>query len=496
MNTPLALVCPIRGPLKAAAKSADGLTPSEEKLRIDAIRHLVARGYPEPNFIVEAVVKRFGHKGKNSLRADIAVLDVPATSVSKKEVDEVLAHTLLLGEIKRDSKDYEEAKHTQVKPMLDFAARMDCVGLYWDNIQQRVFWKKLHKGIIQVNEGPIGYLPDYGNSVLAKALTFNSINPTDSLQSVFDRIEDILHGTSVAQSKRYEVMLQLLLAKLFDEHSREASPDSPLQIQDPVAMGTPPAIALDKFNKVLKQAVSYYGKYLPAKVPDELPVDAAALSEVLRVLAPVKIVASKHSVIQDFYMRFAKGLYKWELGQYFTPTTVTDFIVELLNPGFGEHVKDPACGSADFLTAAFRIGRQTNPGYSAAVWGADDSTEAVQVAVLNMLLNGDGKTNIIKEDSLAQTPSYTDKFDIVVCNPPFGQRIVERRPTILKAYDLGYEWELKGSHYDKTTALPVSTKTSWSRSNSSARRFCRSSRSATQSTRSGAPSSSPASSTR
>lgn len=44
--------------------------------------------------------------------------------------------------------------------------------------------------------------------------------------------------------------------------------------------------------------------------------------------------------------------------------------------------------------AAFRIGRKYNPGFADCIWGVDNSTNAVQVAVLNMVLNGDGKTNI------------------------------------------------------------------------------------------------------
>ncbi|MCB7130180.1 MAG: N-6 DNA methylase, partial [Candidatus Brocadiales bacterium] len=453
MPDPLSLVCPIRGPLKISAKSADGLTPSEEKFRIDAIRYLISRGYPEAHFRVEAVVKRFGEKGRNSLRADIAILDVPVADIPAGEVDQLLEHTVLLGEVKRDNRSYEQARQTQVKPMLDFAARVDCLALYWDNIEQRIFWREVVDGITKTREGPLGSLPDYGQKISAKPLTFRTIAPTESLVSVFDRIEDILHSASVPQSKRYGVMLQFLLAKLYDEHSHENKPDSPLEVQDVEALATPVSIAVQKFDQLLKQAASYYGKYLQTPIGEKVNLSGEALRDVLRVLAPVKIVASKHNVIQEFYMRFTKGLYKWEMGQYFTPTTVTDFIVEVLNPQFGEHIKDPACGSADFLTAAFRIGRQFDPNYADTVWGADDSPEAVQVAVLNMLLNGDGKTNIVKEDSLANVNKYESKYDAVVCNPPFGQKIVERRQDVLKLYSLGHVWSEDGGRLQEEPKL-------------------------------------------
>ncbi len=53
-------------------------------------------------------------------------------------------------------------------------------------------------------------------------------------------------------------------------------------------------------------------------------------------------------------MKFAKSLYKWDLAQYLTPHEVIDFIVDAVNPQPGEHIHDPACGSADFLISAFR----------------------------------------------------------------------------------------------------------------------------------------------
>ena len=440
MADPLILDCPIRGILKAKAKSADGLSPSEEKLRIDAIRHLISQGYPKENIKVEAVLKKFGHGGKNSFRADLAALDVPVAAIAAGSVDDLLAHAVVLGEIKRDHSAFDYVKHTQVQPMLDFAARDDCVGLYWDDIQQRVFWTERVGGKRKSREGALALLPKFGFKLAVTPLTFDQIAPTDSLLGVFERVEDILHASAVDPEQRFGVMLQLLLAKLFDEHSHEATPKDPLDIQDFKALGTPPAEALKRFTAVLKKAIGYYGKYLPRPVPLTTVMSGSTLLEVSEILAPVKILASKQNVVQAFYMYFAKHLYRWDLAQYFTPTLLTDFIVEVLNPAFGEHVKDPACGSADFLTSAFRRGKAIDPKYADLVWGSDNSENAVQVAVLNMVLNGDGKTNIKLEDSLEKVSSYFDNYDILICNPPFGTKIVENRKTVLSQFALGHLW--------------------------------------------------------
>lgn len=455
----LTLNCPIRGELKTGKKSKDGLTPTEEYFRVEAIKHLIKEGYPASNFKIEPIVKKFGNSGRNSFRSDFAVLDVPADSIDTTDPDTLLQHTLLLCEVKRDNAKSDYVKNTQVKPMLDFARLDKCIGLYWDNIEQRVFWTEKVKGKKEVKEGPISFIPSFGDDILTKPITFNDTIPSDSLLETFSRIEDILHQASFDPSKRYEIILQLLLTKIFDEHAFEARPLEPMGVQDYSVLGTTPKIAKEKFSKILSRAVSYYEKHLPNPIPATIPISGEVLIEILKVLAPIRIIHSKRDVVQTFYMKFAKDLYKWDLAQFFTPTTVTDFIIDVLNPQFGEHVADPACGSADFLVAAFRVGRKFNPGYADCVWGVDNSANAVQISVLNMLLNGDGKTNIKKDDSLENVDKYKNKYDIVVCNPPFGTKIRETRKAVLKNFQLGYDYVLNGTEYKKTDKLLDSQET-------------------------------------
>ncbi len=439
----LTLTCPIRGLLKTGAKSKDGLKPSEEYFRVEAIKHLLKLGYPKDHIKIEAVVKKFGNSGRNSMRADLAVLDVPVGQIASGDVDALLEHAILLCEVKRENSKANYVAATQVKPLLDFAKLQKCIALYWDNVDQRVFWYDYQKKKKIIKEGALVLLPKFGRDINVKPLTFADLTPTDELTDLFDRIADLLHVASIDLDQRFSVMLQLLLAKLYDEHGHAGQPTSDLDIQDYATLGHSPTHAISLFNGVLGQAIDYYQNHLPRPVDRKIhpKVTGDVLLEICKTLAPIKLIASKRDVVQTFYMKFSKGLYKWDLAQFFTPPTVTDFIVDVLNPQFGEHIKDPACGSADFLTAAFHKRRDVDPGFASCVWGADNSKNAVQVAVLNMLLNGDGKSNIKELDSLEHAHAEADKYSIMVCNPPFGVRIVEKRPAVLKQFDLGYEWD-------------------------------------------------------
>ena len=438
----LNIICPIRGPIKAKSKKKDSLSSLEEFYRVEAIRCLLKHGYPKENVLIEAVIKKFGNSGKNSFRCDLAVLDCPVSDIDCTDVDMLLLHSQVLCEIKKDNSNADYVKHTQVKPMLDFAKSTKCVGLYWDDVEQRIYWQVVADGKREVFEGPISYLPKYGNQVDVHPLTLQDLEESDSLILAFNRIENTLHQASFDKSHRFEIILQLLLAKIFDEHAHVSCPDTPLEFQDFSVIGVSSKTALDRLNKLLKKTVGFYEKHLPNKIDNVFPISGDVLIEICKVLAPLYITRSKRDVVQAFYMKFAKDLYKWDLAQYFTPTTVTDFIVDVLNPQFGEHVYDPACGSADFLIAAFHKLRKFNQGYADCIWGADNSSNAVQVSVLNMLLNGDGKTNIHKVDSLETVKDRLDKYDIVVCNPPFGAKIQETRKDVLANFDLGHSLEI------------------------------------------------------
>ena len=447
------IVCPIRGQLKVTKKSKDGLTPREEFYRVEAIKYLIKMGYPKENFLIEPIVKKFGNNGRNSFRSDFAILKKSKSEYNNFDPDELMKEVVLLCEVKKDNAAKDYVKMTQVKPMLDFAKDINAIGLYWDNIEHRVFWNELKDGIREIKEGPLSFLPKYGTTIEAKKLTFNTLIEADSLLDIFSRIEDILHQASFSPENRYEIILKLLLAKIFDEHAYETRGDEPVGIQDYSAIGTSPTVAVKQFGDILKRAVSFYEKHLPNPISADVEVNGDTLLEIMKVLAPIKIIHSKRDVVQSFYMKFAKSMYKWDLAQYFTPSTVTDFIMDTVNPQFGEHIADPACGSADFLVAAFRIGRKYNPGFADCIWGVDNSANAVQVAVLNMVLNGDGKTNIKKDDSLQNIDDYNEKYSVVVCNPPFGSKIVETRTDVLKNFELAYEWEIKNGKYEKTDKL-------------------------------------------
>ena len=237
-------------------------------------------------------------------------------------------------------------------------------------------------------------------------------------------------------------MLQLLLVKLYDEYVHPLAGNEEMDIQDFTESPLRDQAVKSHIESILERALAFYQPYLPEIVPTTMQCSGHALRILSALLAPVRVINTKREVIQDFYMYFASEIYKWDLGQYFTPTEVVDFIVSVINPRAGEHVRDPACGSGDFLISAFQHAENQNgANLKDSVWGTDNSAEAVQVSILNMVLNGDGKSQIREEDSLLNVSEYSNRFGVILCNPPFGKRIIETRPEVLQEFDLGYRWK-------------------------------------------------------
>lgn len=441
------LFCPIRGELRVSAHTKDGLKFSEEKRRIEAIVFLLDRGYPRDHIRVEKTLITLGHKGKNSLRADIVVYDRPCIEVIPLARELQRTHTLLVAEIKRENQDAESAIKNQLEPALRLLPNTQAVGIYWDDVEQRLLYKVIKGQSENVLEAPIAFLPDFGQSVNRNQLRFADLSPSPDLVGLFQKIEDTLHHYVVDKTARFQILMQLLLVKMYDEKKHKLSTES-LGLQDFTVIEMDDDNLAKRFNTLLSSGLALYQKYLPDEVDSEFDLPPQALREVSKLLAPINLLSGDPDVIQSFYMYFAKQLYKWNLAQYFTPYEVVDFIVRIINPQYGEDIKDPACGSADFLTAAFRHLKSVDDRAGDRVWGADSSRQAVQISILNMLLNDDGKSNIREEDSLVNVNRDRDKYKIMLCNPPFGVKIVEKRSEVLAKFDLG-----KGKKQQETGIL-------------------------------------------
>ena len=116
-------------------------------------------------------------------------------------------------------------------------------------------------------------------------------------------------------------------------------------------------------------------------------------------------------------------------GQYFTPRSLIQAMVDVTRPRIGETVCDPACGTGGFLLAAYDYMNTQSQDKQLrtflrekALHGNDITPLVVTLASMNLYLHGIGtdRSPILCEDSLEKAPDVL--VDVVLANPPFGTR--------------------------------------------------------------------------
>lgn len=125
-----------------------------------------------------------------------------------------------------------------------------------------------------------------------------------------------------------------------------------------------------------------------------------------------------------------------DLGEYFTPRHIVKFLVDIIDPQFGDKIYDPFSGTGGMLISSFsKIERKldiegkldsSNTDFlrKETIWGSEISDTA-RIAKMNMILTGDGHSNIKQQDSFLNPED--NKFDVVITNIPFNMKVSEEQ---------------------------------------------------------------------
>lgn len=180
------------------------------------------------------------------------------------------------------------------------------------------------------------------------------------------------------------------------------------------------------------------------------------------------------------FEQFLGRTFRGELGQFFTPRTVVDFMVKVLDPEEGEIICDPCCGSGGFLIKAFeyvrakieqeiheekerikkiyfdaafekmkeadkeKVDEIVNDLFAKlnaeldinneksrlrvlsydCIFGTDANPRMSRTAKMNMIMHGDGHGGVHHNDGLLNVNGiFENRFDVILTNPPFGSRV-------------------------------------------------------------------------
>ncbi len=159
-------------------------------------------------------------------------------------------------------------------------------------------------------------------------------------------------------------------------------------------------------------------------VPDEEP---ELLSRIVRVFKdiPENCTVDIFGEIYEYFLgNFALSEGK-DGGTFYTPATVVQYMVEVLNPEPGDKkFLDPACGSGGMFVQAARYMHKHNANKTEQMkfrcYGVEKEPDTVKLAKMNLLLNN-VRGEITEANSFYSDPyNAFEAFDYVMANPPFN----------------------------------------------------------------------------
>ncbi len=175
------------------------------------------------------------------------------------------------------------------------------------------------------------------------------------------------------------------------------------------------------------------------------------------------------------FERFLGRTFRGEIGQYFTPRPVVEFMIRFLKPDESDIVCDPASGSGGFLIRFFEIVREhilrdADAQYAAfktkieadqtlsqeerakrllleyhaiqdqldaqrshsrlwtlanrRIYGTDANDRMARTSKMNMIMHGDGHGGVHHNDGLLNVNGiFENRFSLLLTNPPFGSNV-------------------------------------------------------------------------
>ncbi len=217
------------------------------------------------------------------------------------------------------------------------------------------------------------------------------------------------------------------------------------------------------FNEV-KETYSAAGLF---DSEDKIRIRRESFLLILEELSSVELYDTSDDIKGIAFELFLGKTFRGELGQFFTPRTIVNYMVEVLNIKEGDKVCDPCCGSGGFLINAFEhVQNQIDQDIHKQItilmdnqslsdsekqykintllsecdktkegsryhklchdyfFGVDANARMARTSKMNMIMHGDGHVGVYLHDGLINVGGvYDNNFDVILINPPFGAHV-------------------------------------------------------------------------
>jgi type I restriction enzyme M protein len=440
------------------------MAKSEELVRQSFVLHLHQNlGYPLEAMAQEQRVQH----GRHSPKTDIVVWESSEKKAQRRS-------PIIVVECKAENIEIHPRDFYQGE---SYARAVACEFMVMHNTRKTAYFKLipgLPGELVQINEVPKA--ADWGDARRIEAIkNATRAFSRDEFRDLLFKCHSILRDVHKMEPGRaFDAISKTLFIKMFIERTGTWGTFTTdfINRRAETRLPTDPPVHVQLFE----QTKRHYTADEIFAANDELEISEDTFRRLVGELERFNLSATGEDIKGLAFEKFLGDTFRGNLGQFFTPRPVVDFMVKLLDPAEGQLICDPAAGSGGFLIAAFEHVRakieadvqrvkdakraeiealnlpdeeekdRINEAFAELNWeldpevaeppsrvrklahnymfGTDAEPRAARTAKMNMIMHGDGHGGIHFRDGLLDVNGiFSGRFDLVLTNPPFGSNV-------------------------------------------------------------------------
>lgn len=434
----------------------------EENVRQRWARSLVEEyGYPRSDIMLEVPIRM----GIAKKRADIVIFNPRAKHVQEE--------ALIILETKRDDVKASDKTNGEDQLKSYMAASSSCKYGLWVG-QERFAFERSQDGKIE----SVSDIPRAGEDRPRRPERAD-LKVAHDLTTIFRRCHNYIHGNGGLQkAEAFHEMLKLIFCKVYDE---EEGGSDELNF----AIGPKEQRSESGKRRLLEERIQPLFAKVRKRYPyifkddEHVELEPSVLAYIVAEMQFISLVDTETDVKGAAYEELVGQNLRGDRGEYFTPRNVCDMTVRMIQSMFEEEeltdltVLDCCCGTGGFIVSWIdnlrdiireqeerrrsknietKVRGRIREICGRSLFGLDVNPFLVRTSQMNLVMHGDGSTNVYRADSTRSPGEWSDEarkkipfgsVDIVLTNPPFGSEVRIDDPHILERFELS-RWESNG----------------------------------------------------
>ncbi|MBM4163289.1 MAG: restriction endonuclease subunit M [Lentisphaerae bacterium] len=403
-------------------------------------------------------------RGAGQARADFLIWRTPAAKAAQE-------HALIVVECKADNvtislKDYTQgANYAQYEHARFFVTHNHSETRYW----------KVDDTRRMPNYDEIAGIPhaDATDKEVTELLSRLKVFKEDEFADLLHQCHNVIRNREKRDPvAAFDEIAKILFVKVFVE--RELKAKRKRQNLFSVAF-LEEQLGDNPLEDLFQKTKSHYRNDRIFEADEKLNLKPATGIEIVRLLEKYNLSDTSEDIKGIAFERFLGKTFRGEIGQFFTPRPIVEFMVRMVEPKEGEVICDPASGSGGFLIRFFELVRQQiladadrqyqeyKAGIEAdkklsaekkatmlrakfdeiqatldhdregsrlwtlanrCIYGTDANDRMARTSKMNMIMHGDGHGGVHHHDGFLNVNGiFEGRFDIILTNPPFGANV-------------------------------------------------------------------------